>query len=98
MEKLCGVWDGSEKKEARGYHLCRVTASNLEHNKIVPLYCEAYSSQEKDYVTSTEKVKKVISKVIEKTGLHGVWLLLLGHYPVYEGFKPKHLIILIIVH
>jgi hypothetical protein len=75
MENLCGVWDGSKKQEAIGYHLCQVTAANLEHNKIVPLYCEAYSSAEKDYVSSTVKVKKVISKVIEKTGAHGVWTI-----------------------
>ena len=74
MENLCGVWDGSEGEGAQGYHLCQVTAANLEHNTIVPLYCEAYSSEEKGYASSTEKVKKVISKVIKKTGTHG-----LGH-------------------
>lgn len=75
MEKLCGVWDGSQKQKARGYHLCQVTAANLEHNKIVPLYCEAFSSQEKDYVTITQKVKNIISTVINKTGTHGVWAI-----------------------
>ncbi|MBK5273120.1 MAG: hypothetical protein JJE22_19135 [Bacteroidia bacterium] len=75
MENLCGVWDGSEGEGAQGYHLCQVTAANLEHNKIIPLYCEAYSSKEKDYVSSTEKVKEVISKVIKKTGTHGVWAI-----------------------
>jgi hypothetical protein len=75
MENLCGTWDGSEGEKARGYHLCQVTAANLEHNKIVPVYCEAYSSKEKDYVSSTQKVKSVISKVIEKTGTHGIWAI-----------------------
>lgn len=75
MENLCNVWDGSEGETAQGYHLCQVTAANLEHNKIVPVYCEAYSSREKDYVSSTEKVKAVISKIIEKTGTHGVWAI-----------------------
>ncbi len=56
MEKLCGIWDGSEGEKARGYHLCQVTAANLEHNKIVPLYCEAYSSEEEGYTDSTDKV------------------------------------------
>lgn len=75
MENLCGMWDGSEGQKARGYHLCQVTAANLEHNKIVPIYCEGYSSKEKDYVSSTEKVKSVISKVIAKTGTHGIWAI-----------------------
>jgi len=75
MEKMCSVWDGSEGEVARGYHLCQVTAANLEHNKIIPIYCEAYSSEEKDYVSSTEKVKSVISEVIKKTGTHGIWAI-----------------------
>ena len=75
MENLCGIWDGSEGEAAKGYHLCQVTAANLEHNKIVPLYCEAYSSREKNYVSSTEKVKSVISQVVEKTGTHGIWAI-----------------------
>ena len=48
MENLCGVYDGSKGTGAQGYHLCQVTAANLEHSKIVPLYCEAYSSLEKN--------------------------------------------------
>lgn len=75
MEKLCGIYDGSEGEGAQGYHLCQVTAANLEHNKIVPLYCEAFSSQEKDYISTTEKIKSAISKVIEKTGTAGVWAI-----------------------
>lgn len=75
MENLCGVWDGSKGEGGQGYHLCQVTAANLEHNKIVPIYCEAYSSKEDGYVSSTEKVKDVISKVIKKTGTNGVWAI-----------------------
>jgi hypothetical protein len=75
MEKLCGIWDGSEGEGAQGYHLCQVTAANLEHNKIVPLYCEAYSSQEQDYVSSTKKITTIISTVIERTGTHGTWTI-----------------------
>lgn len=75
MENLCGIYDGSQHHEATGYHLCQVTAANLEHNKIVPLYCEAFSSKEKDYVSSTEKIKEAISKVTEKIGTTGVWAI-----------------------
>ena len=75
MENLCGIWDGSEGKSAQGYHLCQVTAANLEHNKIVPLYCEAYSSMEHGYVSATEKIKTITSTVIEKIGKHGTWAI-----------------------
>ena len=55
--------------------MCQVTAANLEHNKVVPLYCEAYSSKEEGYVSATEKIKTVISTVMEYTGKHGVWAI-----------------------
>lgn len=55
MEYLCPVYDGSEHQQAKGYHLCQVTAANLQHDRIVPLYCEAYSSEEEGYVNATEK-------------------------------------------
>jgi hypothetical protein len=75
MEKLCGVYDGSAGVGAQGYHLCQVTAANLEHNKIVPLYCEAYSSLENNFVSGTEKIKEAINKVIAKTGTAGIWAI-----------------------
>ena len=75
MEHLCGIWDGSEGEAAQGYHLCQVTAANLEHNKIVPLYCEAFSSKEKGYESSTEKITTIISTVIKAIGKHGTWAI-----------------------
>lgn len=75
MEYLCDVYDGSEHRNARGYHLCQVTAANLEHNKIVPLYCEAYSSQEEGYINATEKIKDIISYVKQKIGTQGTWAI-----------------------
>ena len=75
MENLCGIWDGSEGEAAKGYHLCQVTAANLKHNKVVPLYCEAYSSHEKGYTNSTDKVIKIIDTVIGYTKTHGTWAI-----------------------
>lgn len=42
MENLCGIYDGSTGNGATGYHLCQVTVANLEYNKVVPLYCQAF--------------------------------------------------------
>lgn len=75
MENLCKVYDGSKHQPANGYHLCQVTAANLQHNKIVPLYCEAYSSAEAGYKNATEKIKCIISKVTEKIGTKGTWAI-----------------------
>lgn len=75
MENLCGIWDGSEGEAAKGYHLCQVTAANLEHNKVVPLYCEAYSSLEQGYTNSTDKVIKIIDTVTQYTKANGTWAI-----------------------
>lgn len=75
MENLCGIYDGSEHTQANGYHLCQVTAANLSHDRIVPLYCEAYSSEAKDYPGFTEKLTNVISQVTAYTGKKGTWAI-----------------------
>jgi hypothetical protein len=75
MEGLCNIYDGSKGETALGYHLCQVTAANLEHNKLVPLYCQAYSSEEEGYETSTEKITSIISTVVQKVGTKGVWAI-----------------------
>lgn len=75
MEHLCSVWDGSESQTAQGYHLCQVTAANLEHDRIVPLYCEAYSSAEEGYMDSTNKVIQIIDKVMLYTHKRGTWAI-----------------------
>ena len=75
MEYLCNIYDGSEHEAARGYHLCQVTAANLDHNKIVPLYCEAYSNEAFDYYGSTEKLIEVIQKVTQYTEKRGTWAI-----------------------
>jgi hypothetical protein len=75
MENLCGIYDGSKHQGANGYHLCQVTAANLEHNKIVPLYCEAYSSIPEDYPGSSEKLMEIITKVKAHIGQKGTWAI-----------------------
>jgi hypothetical protein len=75
MENLCGIYDGSTHEGAIGYHLCQVTAANLAHDRIVPLYCEAYSSEAKDYPGSTEKLIEVIQKVTQYTQKKGTWAI-----------------------
>ena len=78
---------------SRGYHLCQVTAANLEHNKVVPLYCEAYSSEEKGYISSADKVIKIINKVTKYTGVKGVWAIdrMGDNNEIIEHFTSKEL-------
>lgn len=94
MEHLCKIYDGSEHQQANGYHLCQVTAANLQHDKIVPLYCEAYSSEEQGYVNATEKLKDIITTVKNHIGTQGTWAIdrqgdnaaIIGHF-VQEGLQ-----------
>jgi len=75
MEKLCNIYDGSQGKPARGYHLCQVTGANLAHDRIVPLYCEAYSSEDPSYPGSSEKIIEIVQKVKSKIGTKGTWAI-----------------------
>lgn len=75
MENLCGIYDASQKEKATGYHLCQVTGANLEHNKIVPLYSESYSTKEKGYESLTKKIIHIILLVIKYIGSKGVWAI-----------------------
>jgi hypothetical protein len=75
MENLCGIYDGSAGSKAIGYHSIQVTAANLEHNKIVPLYSEAYSSKEENYPGGTTKLISVIAIVKASIGTKGTWAI-----------------------
>jgi hypothetical protein len=75
MENLCNIYDGSNHTQAKGYHLCQVTGANLAHDRIVPLYCEAYSTKAIDYPDSTEKLIEIIKKVKSFTGTTGTWAI-----------------------
>ena len=75
MEKLCNIYDGSQGVPARGYHLCQVTGANLAHDRIVPLYCEAYSSEDPAYPGSSEKIIEIAQKVKSKIGSKGTWAI-----------------------
>jgi len=75
MENLCNIYDGSAHTQRRGYHLCQATAANLAHDRIVPLYCEAYSTKAEDYPGSTEKLIEIIKIVKSFTGTKGTWAI-----------------------
>lgn len=75
MEKLCNIYDGSQGIPARGYHLCQVTGANLAHDRIVPLYCEAYSSEDEHYPGSSEKIMEIVRKVKGGIGDKGTWAI-----------------------
>lgn len=93
MEKLCNIYDGSQKVTARGYHLCQVTGANLAHDRIVPLYCEAYSSEDPKYPGSSEKIIEIVQKVKSKIGTKGTWAIDRGgdDIDIIRGFTDESL-------
>jgi hypothetical protein len=72
IENLCGIYDTSKKEKATGYHLYQVTGANLEHNIIIPLYCESYSTKEQGYESLTKKLIGIILLVIKYIGNKGM--------------------------
>ena len=52
-----------------------MTAANLEHNKIVPLHCELYSTAAGQVKNNTEKINAIISRVCSTTGTKGIWAI-----------------------
>ena len=93
MEGLCDIYDGSQGETAQGYLLCQVTAANLAHNKLVPLYCEAFSSKEAGYINSTERIKTIISDVAGKIGTKGTWAMDRGgdSIDIFNHFQSERL-------
>ena len=93
MEKLCNIYDGSAGSNARGYHMCQVTAANLAHDKIVPLYCEAYSSEDENYIGSSEKIIEIVRKVKNYIGSNGTWAIDRGgdDRDIIRGFTDEGL-------
>jgi len=75
MENLCGIHDGSENEVGNGYWLCKAVAADIEHKNVIPLYCEAYSQDAKDYRSVNNQLFKCIDKVSERIGNKGIWAM-----------------------
>jgi hypothetical protein len=75
MKNLCNIYHGDKKMPTKGYHLCQVTAANLEHNKIVPLHCELYSTAEGQVENSNVKILEIITLVSYVLGTRGTWAI-----------------------
>lgn len=74
MEYLCDIYDGDKHLPASGYHLCQVTAANLEHDKVIPMYCKLYSTSD-GYSQATRVITDTIDKVIKVIGRQGIWAI-----------------------
>lgn len=75
MEHLCGIWDGSHQKGARGYHLCQIVIANTEHTKVVTCYSHLWSSNEENYQGKLAEIFKAIDVLTKYVGNKGIWAI-----------------------
>lgn len=75
MEFLCRIRDGDKKEIANGYGLCKVVASDCNHEKILPIYCEAYSYEADDFKSVNDQLFRAIDCVSAHLGNKGIWAI-----------------------
>jgi hypothetical protein len=73
MQYLGGIYDGSQKEVGNGYWLCKCVAADIEHRRVIPLYCEAYSQEARGFLSENEQFFRAIDAVSEHVGSRGIW-------------------------
>jgi len=75
MEYLGGIHDGSEREVGNGYWLCKCVAADIEHTRVIPLYCEAYSQEAVGFKSENEQLFRAIDVVGRHVGTRGIWAI-----------------------
>ena len=75
MEYLCGIRDGSENELGNGYWLCKCVAADIEHTRVIPLYCEAYSQEAEGFKSENDQLFRVIDTVSRYIGSKEIWAI-----------------------
>jgi hypothetical protein len=75
MQYLGGIYDGSQNEVGNGYWLCKCVAADIEHTRVIPLYCEAYSQQARGFLSENEQFFRAIDAVSEHVGSRGIWAI-----------------------
>jgi hypothetical protein len=75
MEYLAKVYDGSEREVGNGYWFCKVVASEIKGEGMIPLAVKLYSSVAPEHVSDNREILEVIDMVSEATGNKGIWVM-----------------------
>lgn len=75
MEHLCKIYDADKHQEGNGYHLCKVVAASLDHMTVIPMYCQAWSTEAESRRGVTDEIIKAIDFVSEHVGNRGTWAI-----------------------
>lgn len=74
MEYLSTVRDGSEHELGNGYWTLHIVGTELESNKIVPLYQRLWSCEAPGFVSENEEILRGVDAVMEHVGNNGVYV------------------------
>jgi hypothetical protein len=74
MEYLSTVRDGSAHELANGYWTIHIIGTELESNKIVPLYQRLWSCEAPDFVSENEEILRAVDAVMAQVQDNGIFL------------------------
>ena len=75
MQYLAGIRDGSERELGNGYWLCKCVAADIEHTRVIPLYCEAYSQDSEGFRSENDQLFRAMDTVSRYIGSRGIWAI-----------------------
>ncbi|MFQ5901988.1 MAG: transposase [Thermodesulfobacteriota bacterium] len=75
MEYLSKVHDGSQQEIGSGYWFCKVMATEIRGDAMVPLAVRLYSSDAPDHVSENHEILDVIGVVSEAVNKRGIWVM-----------------------
>lgn len=75
MEYLVRVYDGSEKRIAKGYWTCNVVAAETGEVSLTPLYSKLYSQASPQFDSANDEMLQAVDMVCQHTEKRGVWVL-----------------------
>ena len=74
MEYLSTVRDGSEHELGNGYWTLHIVGTELDSNRIVPLYQRLWSATAPDFVSENEEILRGVDAVMKHVGNNGIYV------------------------
>lgn len=74
MEYLATVRDGSEHELSNGYWTLHIVGTELESNKIVPLYQRLWSCDSPGFVSENDEILRGVDAVMKYVGNSGIYI------------------------
>lgn len=75
MEYLSMVHDGSEHEIGNGYWLCKVVATEVKGDAMIPLVGRLYSSIAPEHTSENQEILDVVEQVSEAVEKRGIWVI-----------------------